>query len=78
MKALESACWSTSGTVTMGPMWRFELSFQIHKYDLDAYEKYVVWFVTACERMMKDHTKFIIIFDMAGWGLWMSSTFETF
>lgn len=73
VKALESACWRYVGNSDDGsPMLEVRVKFwNPHEYDLDAYEKYVVWFVTACERMMKDHTKFIIIFDMAGWGLWM-------
>ena len=74
VKALESACWRYMGDSDDGsPILEVRVKlWNPHEYDIDAYEKYVVWFVTSCERMMKTHTKFIILFDMAGWGLWMA------
>ena len=74
VKALESACWRYLGNSDDGsPILEVRVKlWNPHEYDLDAYERYVVWFVTACERMMKTHSKFIILFDMAGWGLWMA------
>ena len=71
-KAMGSGCWRYLGQSKIGyPIaWVQTKYWNPHEYGADAYVIYVAYFSAMMERLMKENTKQIIIFDMSGWAFW--------
>ena len=74
-KALHSECWRYLGRTEDGSgIMEVRVSkWNPHEYTKDEYIKYVAFFQVMAERMLSEHTKNVVIFDMSGWALWHGS-----
>lgn len=73
--AVDSGCWRYLGDSDEGcPIMEVRLAlWRPDQYSLEEYERYVAFFCSMSERMMKKASQFVVIFDMAGWALWHAS-----
>eukprot|EP00946_MAST-07B_sp_MAST-7B-sp1_P003292 g3292.t1 len=74
-KAINSQCWRYLGQTADGSgIKEVQVGkWNPHEYTKDEYIKYVAFFSVMAERMLKRHTKNVVIFDISGWALWHGS-----
>ena len=72
--SLPSGCWRVMGRSEDGSpvLWVQVSKWNPHQYSFEEYQNYVAYFVHHAETMFDKSTQYAVIFDMAGWGLWMA------
>ena len=73
-KSLPSGCWRVLGLTDDGSpvLWVQVSKWNPHEYSFEEYQNYVAYFVHHAETMFSNATEYSVVFDMAGWGLWMA------